>query len=99
MLEDRESSPLWRLTRIAMLSGKHLDIDDTEVRLLPTRFMRISVWHESEGSRVLSGIALTPFADSAPWRKDYRYSELIASSGASGTPRETPLAASTPLLE
>ena len=99
VLEERENGLLWRLSRIAMLSGKHLDIDDTEVRLLPTPFMRISVWHESEGSSVLTGLTLTPFSDSTPWRKDYRYSELIASSGASGTLRETPRAVSTALLQ
>ena len=98
VLEERDRGPLWRLTRLALLSGRHLDIDDTSLNLLPSRFMRIAVWHESEGSRVLSGVTLTPFGDSAPWRKDYRYSELIATTSGAGTPREPPLAASTALL-
>ena len=97
--EERERGPLYSLTRIARLSGRHLDIDEMEVRLLPTRYMRIALWHESEGSRVQSGIFLTPFGDSAPWRKDYRYSEFISPPSGSGTPREPPLAAPAPLLQ
>ena len=97
--EERERGPLFSLTRIARLSGRHLDIDEMEVRLLPTRYMRIAVWHESEGSRVQSGIFLTPFGDSAPWRKDYRYSEFIPPPSGSETSREPPLAAPAPLLQ
>lgn len=99
VLEERDKSPLSRLTRIAMLSGRHLDVDELEMRLIPTNFMRVSVWHEGQGSRVLAGVALTPFGASAPWRTDYRYSEPIATPGASRTPREAPLAAPAPLLQ
>ena len=99
VLEEREKAPLSRLTRLAMLSGKHLDIDEMEVRILPSRFLRIAVWHESEGSRVLSGIVLTPLGESAPWRKDYRYTEPIGTHGAALAPREPPLAVATALLQ
>ena len=92
VLEEREKGPLSRISRLELLSGRHLDIDEMELRTLPTRFMRISVWHENEGSRVLSGIALTPYGDSAPWRKDYRYPETIESHRASATLREPPFA-------
>ena len=99
ILEERERDSLWRLSRIAMLSGVHLNIDELEVVLLPTSSMRIAVWHESEGSRLLSGIVLTPFGGAAPWRKDYRYAEPIAARGAAGTPREPLLPPPTPLLQ
>ena len=99
VLEEREKGPLWRLARIAMLSGRHLDVDELDVRMIPTSFVRIAVWHEGRGSRVLSGVALTPLGELAPWRTDYRYSEPIATSGASRTPREAPLAAPAPLLQ
>ena len=99
MLEEREKGSLWRLSQIAMLSGRHLKVDELELALLPSRFMRIAVWHESEGSRHLSGIFLTPFGESAPWRKDYRYSELIAAPRSAGTPREPLLPPPTPLLQ
>ena len=98
VLEERERSPISRLTRLALLSGKHLDIDEMEVRILPSRFVRIAVRHESEGSHVLSGVAFTPLGESAPWRKDYRYSESTSPHGASGTPREPLRAVETALL-
>ena len=99
ILEERERGPLWRLNRIAMLSGVHLNIDELELALFPSSFMRIAVWHESEGSRLLSGIVLTPFGESAPWRKDYRYSEFIGAPSGAGTPREPVLSPPTPLLQ
>ena len=99
VLDEREKRRISRLTTIALLSGRHLDIDEMELRTLPSRFLRISVWHESGGSRVLAGIALSPLGESAPWRKDYRYSESIPAGNDSRTPREQPLEAPTALLQ
>ena len=99
VLDERQERRISRLTQIAMLSGKHLDIDEMEVRTLPSRFLRITTWHERGGLRILTGIALTPLGDSAPWRTDYRYSEPISASHDSRTYRETPLAAATALLQ
>ena len=99
VLEEREKAVISRLSRIALLSGKHLDIDEMEIRLLPSRFLRVAVWHEGEGSRVLTGVMLTPLGESAPWRKDYRYTEHIGPHGAPGAPREPPLAVATALLQ
>ena len=99
VLDERQARRISRLTQVAMLSGKHLDIDELEVHTLPSRFVRISVWHEGGGSRILTGIALTPLGDSAPWRKDYRYSEPISAGHDSRASRETPLAVATALLQ
>ena len=99
VLDERQERRISRLTQIAMLSGKHLDIDEMEVRTLPSRFLRLTTWHEGGGSRILTGIALTPLGGSAPWRKDYRYSEPISASHDSRTYRETPLAVATALLQ
>ena len=98
MIEERERRPITRLTTIALLSGIHLDIDEMELRILPSRFTRISVWHEGSGSRTVTGLFLTPLGELAPWRKDYRYLEPIPSSQDSGAPRETSLEAPTALL-
>ena len=98
VLDEREERPLSRLGRIALLSGKHLDIDEMEVRVFPSRFLRISVWHEGDVSRILAGVALTPFGESAPWRKDYRYSGSMTTHDESRTPRDPPLQAATPLF-
>ena len=99
VLDERQERRISRLTQIAMLSGKHLDIDELELRTLPSRFLRISVWHEGGGSRIVAGIALTPLGDSAPWRKDYRYSEPISASHDSRAYRETPRAVASALLQ
>ena len=99
VLEEREKRSISRLTTVALLSGRHLDIDEMEMRTLPSRFLRISVWHEDDGSRILAGIVLTPLGEKVPWRKDYRYLEPIRATHDSGTPRETPRAVATALLQ
>ena len=99
VLEEREKRSISRLTTVALLSGRHLDIDEMEIRTLPSRFLRISVWHEDDGSRILAGIALAPLGEKVPWRKDYRYLEPIRANHDSGTPRETPRAVATALLQ
>ena len=98
LLAEREKAPILRLSQVALLSGRHLDIDEMDVRILPSRFVRVSVWHEGDGSRILSGIALTPLGESAPWQMDYRYREPVSPPTASSTPREPPLQAETSLL-
>ncbi len=98
LVEEREKTPIVRLSQVALLSGRHLDIDEMEVRTLPSRFLRVSVWHEGDGSRILTGIALTPLGTSEPWRRDYRYSEPVSTHEGSRTPREPPLEAATDLL-
>ena len=98
LIEEREKAPILRLSRIALLTGRHLDIDEMEIRMLPSNFMRVSVWREGDGSRVLAGLELTPLGESAPWRKDYRYFEPVPPRNGSRTPREPPLEAATGLL-
>ena len=99
VLEEREKRSISRLTTVALLSGRHLDIDEMDIRTLPSRFLRISIWHDGDGARILTGIALTPLAETAPWRKDYRYLEPIRASHDSRTSRETPPAVATALLQ
>ena len=99
VLEEREKRSIVRLTTVALLSGRHLDIDEMEIRTLPSRFLRVSVWHEDDGSRILAGIHLTPLGETVPWRKDYRYLEPIRARHDSGDPRETPPAAATALFQ
>ena len=98
LVEEREKTPILRLGQVALLSGRHLDIDEMELRTLPSRFVRVSVWHEGDGSRILTGIALTPLGESAPWQMDYRYREPVPPPTGSSTPREPPLQAETVLL-
>ena len=99
LVEEREKRSISRLTTIALLSGRHLDIDDMEIRILPSRFLRISVWHGGSGTRTVTGVHLTPLGELAPWRKDYRYSEPVPSDRDSESRRESSLEAPTALLQ
>jgi len=98
LLEEREKAPILRLGQVALLTGRHLDIDEMDLLPLPSRFVRLSTWREGDGSRILTGIALTPLGESAPWQMDYRYREPVSPPTGSSTPRETPLQAETDLL-
>ena len=43
LVEEREKAPILRPSKIALPSGRHLDIDEMEFRTLPSRFVRASV--------------------------------------------------------
>ena len=74
ILAARAERSVASLNRIAMLTGTHVDIDPMSVQGLPSRFHRISIWHNASGLRSIAGMALTPYGE-APWRVDYRYTE------------------------
>lgn len=98
VLEERDRRSLSRPSLVAMLTGRPLDVDETEVRVLPSRFMRISLWREGDAARLVTGVELTPRGESTPWRKDYRYTESITVHDDSSIPREAPVQAATSLL-
>ena len=77
ILAERAERSVVRLNRVAMLTGTLVDIDPMGIEALPSRFLRISIWHNASGLRSVAGMALTPFGD-APWRIDYRYTEPMA---------------------
>ena len=94
LLDARAEQSVSRLSFIAMQTGKYLDIDPTDIRLIPSRFLRMTLWHEDGGVRTLVGIELTPFSDVAPWRIDYRYEEPATEDAA-----DAPRTVATPLLQ
>ena len=98
IFDEREKGPLSRQTQIAMLTGKHLDIDEMEVVVLPSNFLRLALWNGDTGPRSIVGIELTPLGVVAPWRKDYRYLESASLRNEPGIPSDSPLEAATPLL-
>lgn len=98
VLEERAKRPLTRLNQIAMLSGKHLDIDALEIAILPSRFQRLALWHESLGPRMVVGVELTPLGERAPWRKDYRYPEPPPANERPEEPSDPPREAPSDLL-
>ncbi len=77
ILTERAERSVASLNRIAMLTGTHVDIDPMNVQALPSRFLRISIWHNASGLRSIVGMTLSPFGE-APWRIDYRYTEPMA---------------------
>ena len=81
LLDERARLPIRTLDQIAELTGRHLDIDPMDLRILPSDLLRISTWHPS-GARWLAGIQLTPYVDGAPWRKDYQYTESVIDDDA-----------------
>ena len=98
VLEEREKRSIDRMTTIALLSGRHLDVDEMDLRTLPSRHMRLSLWDADGGSRILAGISLTPLGETVPWRKDYWYTEPLPAGHDSRTPGETPLSVASALL-
>ena len=94
LLDARAEQSVARVSFIAMQTGKYLDIDPTDMREIPSRFLRIALWHEGSAERTLVGIELTPFSDTAPWRTDYRYDEP-----ASAHDTRPPRTVATPLLQ
>ncbi|MDE0242000.1 MAG: type II secretion system protein GspK [bacterium] len=90
---ERAQRSVATLNRIAMLTGTHPDIDEMDLRVLPSRFLRVSIWHNAGGLRSVAGMALTPYGD-APWRIDYRYKEPMARTGPAA-PRQAPEPART----
>lgn len=93
LLDARAEQSVSRLSFIAMQTGKDPDIDPDDLRPIPSRFLRLTLWHEEDGVRMLAGIELTPFSDVAPWRIDYRYEEPAPEDAV-----DTPRTVATPLL-
>ncbi len=95
IVAERAERTVSSLSRVAMLTGTHVDIDPMGVKGLPSNFLRISIWHNASGSRSVVGMALTPFGDT-PWRIDYRYTEPVIENESSDA---GVFQAATPLLQ
>ena len=78
LLQVRRERPVLGLRQVREITGTvTFRIDKDEVLLRPSRFLRLAFWRPEQGRRLLIGVALTPFAEDAPWRKDYRYWEQV----------------------
>ena len=79
-LAAREEESLTRLDRIFQLTGQSANVASDRIVPSPSVFVRMTTWWQHGGARTVVGISLTPAARfeppvSAPWRKEYRYSE------------------------
>ena len=92
VLEARAERPLTRPGQIAMLTGRYPRIDDESIVMLPSPYVRITIWPTIGARRSVAGFSLTP-GGAAPWRTEYRYSELVLEHGP-----EAPEKAATQLL-
>ena len=76
VLQMRERGPIMYLQPLFQQTGTIVTgIEESEVLRRPSRFVRLAMWRPDRSQRLLAGIELTPFADDAPWRKDYQYWE------------------------
>lgn len=95
LLDDREERSISRPGYLAMRTGKDLDIGPEDYHPeIPSRFLRISLWHEEDGLHTQVGIEMTPSSDIAPWRIDYHYDEF-----APAPDTRPPQTVATPLLQ
>ncbi|MDE0350861.1 MAG: type II secretion system protein GspK [Gammaproteobacteria bacterium] len=78
VVEARRVRPIRSLSRLAMLTGVHLDLDDLLVVSQPSEYMRVSTWNAVAGAMHRTGIQLTAFGERAPWRTDYAYTERVS---------------------
>ena len=98
LLQAREGMSLRNLRDINELTGAVTTrIDEEEMLLRPSRFLRLAFWRPDLGRRLVMGIQLMPFAEDVPWRKDYQYWEQIPEH-AEPDPT-TPARPATPLLQ
>jgi general secretion pathway protein K len=90
LLAARDARPLTSLHEVAQLSGVYPEIDPLLLAWHPSPSLKIATWRPGGGQRSVLGILITPGAEFAPWRKEYRYSEPIVD--ASAAPRKAPTA-------
>lgn len=92
LLEEREERVIRTLEEVTDLTGRLLRLDPDEMLILPSPTVRVAVWPVGTKRRSILGLRLTAGGVTAPWRKEYRYSEPF--EGQTGQA----LAAATPLF-
>ena len=76
VLQMRDRGPILDRQSLFEITGAiGSRIDEGEVLRRPSRFVRLALWRPNRSQRLVAGVELTPFAEDAPWRKDYQYWE------------------------
>ena len=92
LLAARVEGSISRPSQIARLTGRYPRLDEESIVMFPSPYVRIAIWPAGGARQSVAGFSLTP-GGVAPWRTEYRYSELVLNDGA-----EIPQKAATPLL-
>ena len=92
VLAARAERPIVRPSQIAMLTGKFPRIDEESIVMYPSPYVRIAIWTAGGARQSVAGFSLTP-GGVAPWRTEYRYSEVAPDHESEVAQR-----AATPLL-
>lgn len=87
LVAARREVVLNNLQQIEAIAGRFAEVDEDEIRITPSRFIRVATWVEGSRQRFLTGVELTPFVAVSPWRKDYYYTET-ADEGDLGQPQK-----------
>ena len=91
LLAAREVRPIGTLEQVAALTGRRPNVDPDFVNVRPSIALRMSLWSEKTRMRENIGLTLTPQSDSAPWRKEYWYLEVVDDPDAPLRPPATGL--------
>ncbi len=87
VVDQRLVEPVWRSLQLRELTGSAVDVPDDQILRLPSSFVRLMLWRPGRGGRWLVGLEMTPYGESAPWRRDYQYWEPVAGHDAEEPPR------------
>lgn len=87
VVDQRLQAPVWRSLQVRELTGSAVDIRDDQILRLPSSFVRLALWRPERGGRWLVGLEMTPYGETAPWRRDYHYWEPYAGQNPEEPPR------------
>ncbi|MXW50506.1 MAG: general secretion pathway protein GspK [Gammaproteobacteria bacterium] len=87
VVDQRLQAPVWRSLQLRELTGSAVDVPDDQILRLPSSFVRLMLWRPGRGGRWLVGVEMTPYGESAPWRRDYQYWEPVAGHDPEEPPR------------
>lgn len=87
----REQHVLTNLDAVRQAAGVDLSAYDNFPSGTVVSRLRIALWRDGAAQRTLVGVALTPNAINAPWRKEYRYLEPAAAGSEPAQEPKTPL--------
>ena len=87
----RQQHVLSSMAAVSAAAGVDLSVQgDVDGGMVVSR-LRLALWREGDTQRTLIGIALTPNALDAPWRKEYRYLEPAHGGSEPARKPKTPL--------